>query len=111
MNTYGISERSFKLIAEFLSSQSGIEQVILFGSRATGKAKNGSDIDLVLKGELSYRDALLIKAKLNQEIPIPYHVDVVLFDDIQSSDLLEHIKNFGKDITPTLTSVASSSEA
>jgi predicted nucleotidyltransferase len=35
-----------------------VEKAILYGSRAKGNYKNGSDIDLTLRGELAQRDCV-----------------------------------------------------
>ncbi|MEW5845474.1 MAG: nucleotidyltransferase domain-containing protein [Bacteroidota bacterium] len=51
METFGISEKSYLLIIDVLKSYPEVEAAIIFGSRAKGNYKNGSDIDLALIGE------------------------------------------------------------
>ena len=73
-----------------------IEKVILFGSRAMGNYKNGSDIDIAIFGnEVDFNMITGLSTKLNEEIPIPYFVDVVQFDTIKSKALKDHIINQG----------------
>ena len=48
---YGLLERDLQYIMEAVRKYSEIEEVILFGSRAMGNYKEGSDVDLALVGE------------------------------------------------------------
>lgn len=100
--TYGISKRSYSLLMDYLKKQKSIKKVILFGSRATGKARNGSDIDLAISGDISFEENLRIQAHINQILPIPYTVDVLHFESIKDEELLNHIERFGKTILDRL---------
>lgn len=69
--------------------------MILFGSRAKGNFKEGSDIDLALIGEDLN---LSILSKIDHsfdELNLPYTFDIVIFDRIDNPDLVEHIKRAG----------------
>ena len=48
---YVITEKSYGLILAALSQEPSIEKAILFGSRALGWPRNGSDIDPAILGE------------------------------------------------------------
>lgn len=48
---YGLLERDLKYILEAVRKYPEIEKVIIFGSRAMGNYKPGSDIDIALKGQ------------------------------------------------------------
>lgn len=48
---YGIDDKYMKELREILASIPEIEEAVLYGSRARGDYKRGSDIDLSLKGE------------------------------------------------------------
>ena len=75
--------------------QPRLEQAILFGSRAKGNYRNGSDIDLVLVGdELSIQDLLALELAID-ELLLPYRVDMVLKHHIDNPDLLAHIERVG----------------
>jgi uncharacterized protein len=59
--------------------------------------KHGSDIDLVIKGAACTPDlALTIANQANEELPIPYQVDIVDYNSIDNSDLKDHIDRIGK---------------
>ncbi len=64
-------------------------------SRAKGTFKKGSDIDLVLKGK--NLDISLVN-KINLEIDdflLPYSFDISILDQINNSELIDHIKRNG----------------
>jgi len=44
--THGLSEETVSKITGVLAAHSEVEKVVLYGSRAKGNYKNGSDIDL-----------------------------------------------------------------
>ena len=43
---YGLSDRTLQKIRDVFSHYPEVEKAILYGSRATGDYRNGSDIDL-----------------------------------------------------------------
>ncbi len=95
-NPFGISEKSHKLLIETFAKYRQIKEVLIFGSRAKGNYKPGSDIDLTIKGEqCSEQLALDIKGYINEELPIPYHVDIVDYASLQQPELKEHIDRVG----------------
>ncbi len=97
--TFGLSEKSFNAIVDTLRAFPRIEDVLIFGSRALGNAKNGSDVDLALRGaRVDERTAAAVSTLLNEELPLPYYFDVLVFDSIEDTALLEHIKKHGQSI-------------
>ncbi len=102
MNPFGIGEKSFRLLNEAFARYAEVEEVIVFGSRAKGNFRPGSDIDLAIKGEkCDARTALDIAGHLNEELPIPYFVDVVNYASLESQALKEHIDRVGKPLAGT----------
>jgi predicted nucleotidyltransferase len=70
--------------------------VIIYGSRALGTARNGSDIDLCIKVE---HDSEHIMSRLFHEIDdsyIPHKVDLALYSEIDNPQLIEHIDSKGQ---------------
>ena len=98
-SSYGLDLSVLLQLLQQLTKYVGIEEVILFGSRAMGNFKSTSDIDLCLKGTLTENDLGEIKT-LFEEGKVPYKVDVILYDSIKDPAILEHIKCFGKKIYP-----------
>ncbi|CCQ98330.1 DNA polymerase beta domain protein region [[Clostridium] ultunense Esp] len=101
MNPFGISEKSYQLLLDAFRQHAEVEEVILFGSRAKGNHKKGSDIDLAIKGKhCSPELALQLQTYLNEELPIPYMVDVVDYNSLSHKELKEHIDRVGKKLYP-----------
>jgi uncharacterized protein len=67
-----------------------IEAVGLFGSRATGRHRDNSDIDLVLYGPVTQRDLDRIWSDFDDSaLSVP--VDVVAYDLLETAALRRHI--------------------
>ena len=95
----GISEQSFETILKAFKNFSEIESAVLFGSRAIGTFKKGSDIDIAIYGQnLTQQTALSISSQLNENAPIPYFVDIVAPEFVDSPSLIEHIERVGVEI-------------
>lgn len=91
----GILPGDISNILQVFRNHPKVKEVILFGSRAKGNFKNGSDIDLCLKGnQLELKDVLNLQIELD-ELLLPYTYDIIIFDRIQESDLVEHIERVG----------------
>lgn len=68
---------------------------MLYGSRAKGNYRNGSDIDLVLMGvDLNRRQLAAIESQLD-DLLLPYSLDIALFQEINNADLVDHINRVG----------------
>lgn len=99
---FGISAKSFQLILDSIACVDEIEKAGIYGSRALGNFKNGSDVDLVIFGKKVTNEILLkLKVKLEQELPIPYSFDLTHYETIKNSELKEHINKFARIIYPS----------
>jgi predicted nucleotidyltransferase len=91
-----LSERVIAIILQSVDSIPEISETIIFGSRALGNAKDGSDIDLCLKGkEITSRLIAKIDMSLNEETNLPYFFDIVHYEAIKNEELKKHIDQFG----------------
>ena len=94
---YGLTEKALSLILSELSKYDQIESAVIFGSRAMGNYKLGSDIDLVIYGKGVNHEILnRLSFRLNEELPLPYYFDVLVYHLVESEALKEHINEFGK---------------
>ena len=95
MPDFGLPDTTLAAIRRILADFSAVEKAVLYGSRAKGNYRSGSDIDLALMGDgLDLRILGEIAARL-EESPIPYQVDLVLWDRIDHVKLREHIERVG----------------
>lgn len=92
---YGLKQSTVDKINAVFHDYPEIRQVILYGSRAIGNCRNGSDIDLTIVGEkVTHHQQLRIENKLD-ELLLPYKIDLSLMHEIENPDLLDHIRRVG----------------
>lgn len=70
------------------------KEVILYGSRVKGTARERSDIDIAVSGAENF-DILVEKV---EELPTLYSVDLVNMDTCKNQLLLEDIRQYGRKI-------------
>jgi len=93
---FGLNISDLNAIISVIKENNKITKIILFGSRAKGNFKNGSDIDLAIFSEnLSFDDFLEIKVNL-EELLLPYIIDLVDYNTITNEELKQHIQRVGK---------------
>ena len=96
MMLYGLRDSDLECIVEAVRQSDEIEECILFGSRARGNYKRGSDVDLVIKGDRVTRNTVVhLWDWLNEESPMPYFFDVVQYKTISEPKLIEHTDRAG----------------
>jgi predicted nucleotidyltransferase len=91
---FGLTDEDVKHIKAVLQSVSMVNKAVLFGSRAMGNYKPGSDVDLALF-TIDPKAATHVSGLLNDSSPMPYKFDVLDVADIQNTDLLDHIARVG----------------
>lgn len=92
----GLSRRDLELIRSAAESQPAIERLVLFGSRAKGTHRQGSDVDLVLQGNaVTEATVSAVADRLNEELPLPYFFDVLNDNTLSDDALREHIDRVG----------------
>lgn len=96
--TTGLTEFEMSQIRAVLVRQKGLRGAVLFGSRAKGTARSGSDIDIAVTGLATQLDAARLASELD-ELPLPYKFDVVSEEKITNQALLDHIRRVGIPIT------------
>ncbi|WP_069800151.1 nucleotidyltransferase domain-containing protein [Tepidibacillus sp. HK-1] len=80
-----------------LSRWPEIEKASIFGSRAMGNYKNGSDVDLVIYGsQLTQEIINHLSVLLNEELPLPYYFDIIHYETLKHRPLKDHIDKYAK---------------
>ncbi|MCB2146676.1 MAG: nucleotidyltransferase domain-containing protein [Deltaproteobacteria bacterium] len=93
---FGLKKETIEKIVKIFERHDEIEAVILYGSRAKGNFKSGSDIDLTLKGK-RLNLTLLNKISLElEDLLLPFTFDLSLYHHINQSDFIDHIQRVGK---------------
>lgn len=90
-----LDPQTLEQIKQAIKSNAKVQEIVLFGSRAKGVAKNGSDIDVAIVGaDISFKDLCGIRAKID-ELNLPYGVDVIDYSTISNTELKSHIDRVG----------------
>jgi predicted nucleotidyltransferase len=93
---FGLKETTINKICAVLARYPQVEKAALYGSRAKGNYKNGSDIDLTLcGGEDLTLDVLYKIMDEIDDLLLPYTIDLSVFNNIGDPDVIEHIQRVG----------------
>ena len=93
---YGLPQSTVQKICAVLNHYPQVEKAILYGSRAKGNYKNGSDIDLTLRGSADLTLNVIYKILDDlDELLLPYTIDLSIFHTIGDPDMIEHIQRVG----------------
>lgn len=92
---FGLSEETIAKINGVFALHPAITKAIIYGSRAKGTYKNGSDIDLTLTGNVSFEELLQIHTEID-DLMLPYMMDISCFETLSSPGLIEHIERVGQ---------------
>ena len=93
---YGLKDSAIQEICAVFARYPQVEQAIVYGSRAKGNYKRGSDIDLTLSGsgDLTLHVLYKIMDELD-DLLLPYTLDLSILRDISDPDLIDHIQRVG----------------
>lgn len=92
---YGLDDITINKINEVFEAFPDVDNVILYGSRAKGNYKPGSDIDLTLKGEKINLGTINQISLMLDDLLLPYTFDISVFSHIKNEELLNHIDRVG----------------
>ncbi|HLX91464.1 MAG TPA: nucleotidyltransferase domain-containing protein [Puia sp.] len=94
-NKFGLTERDMQTIRDIFVKYPEVEKVFLFGSRAKGNFKQGSDIDLsVMNAGVNDISIRGLHADF-EESSLPYRVELVNFPALNSPEFVAHIERVG----------------
>jgi predicted nucleotidyltransferase len=96
MIQFGLIQKDIDIINDVLSSYKGIDSDFIYGSKAKGNFKVGSDIDLtIIENSLTFKEFLEIENAFD-DLLLTYKIDLSLKRKISNVDLLLHIDRVGK---------------
>jgi predicted nucleotidyltransferase len=94
---YGLSDYTLQTMETLFKKYPAIRAVTLYGSRAKGNFRPGSDIDITLHTDetFTYKDLGQLHDQFD-ESDMPYFVDVSIYDKLNNPDLKTHIQRIGQ---------------
>lgn len=92
---HGLAKKTVAQIIAVFDDFPEVSTAVVFGSRAKGTHKRGSDIDLALVGEnLDWRTAGRIDSALD-DLPTPYRFSLIVIGERTDPELAAHIRRVG----------------
>lgn len=92
---YGLSGRTIEQIRAVLAQYPEVDRAVLYGSRAKGNYKPGSDIDLTLYGVGLTSQLCATIAEALDDLLLPYTIDLSVFSELKHPELEAHIQRVG----------------
>jgi len=93
--SHGLSEDTVARITSALAHFPDVEKAVIYGSRAKGNYRKGSDIDLVLFGD-GLTDNMMSRIYWAlDDLLLPYKIDLSLFSKLKHPALIDHIRRVG----------------
>lgn len=94
--SFGLRANDIAAMHAVFANHPALEQAIIYGSRAKGNYRNGSDIDLTFKApEMELSEMNQISWELD-DLMLPYKFDISLYHQLQHDDIKDHIARVGK---------------
>lgn len=92
---FGLKESTIEAINDVMARHPDVESAILYGSRAKGNYRNGSDIDLTLTGKnLTHNSMGRLEIEID-DLLLPYSFDISMLSHIDNPDVVDHIHRVG----------------
>lgn len=93
---FGLQENTIRKINSVFSKYPEVKEAIIYGSRAKGNYREGSDIDITLKGKGLTHEIFSSIVYDIDELDLPYLFDLSIFDAIMAAGLKNHINRVGQ---------------
>lgn len=91
IDKYGLAIRDLETIRSILMKYPEVETVHIFGSRAMGNHKPGSDIDLaIINKGVNPQTIAQIKSDF-EDSSLPFRVDILSYPELRHENLKNHI--------------------
>lgn len=95
---FGLDQTTIDNINSVFRKYPEIEEVIIYGSRAKGSYKAGSDIDITIKGE-KVTDSTRSNVCMDiDDLNTPYLFDISVHQTLRSPSLMAHIDRVGQQL-------------
>ncbi len=95
---FGFSQNIIDQLISVFKQYPEIQSVLLYGSRAKGNFRPGSDIDLaIIAPDLSFNSFAGLCSKI-EDLPLIFKIDCVHLDHLKKEALINNIQTEGKKI-------------
>ena len=95
---FGLPSAAISKLRAIFAGEQRIQRALVYGSRAMGRQRPASDIDIALDApELPFSDYLQMMNTID-DLLLPWQVDLALLSQIGNPDLLDHIARVGRNL-------------
>ena len=95
---FGLPAATLDKLSSVFARHNAIDTVLIYGSRAKGNYRTGSDIDLtIMGGEIAFAEFMQIEDQID-DLMLPYSVDLSQYRQLENADLIAHIDRVGVEI-------------
>lgn len=95
--SFGLREQDLTEIIAAIAIYPEIEKACIFGSRAKGTFKSGSDVDVAIFGSgITFDTLSSLHSALEDCSSMPYLFDILAYQNITENALREHIDRVGR---------------
>lgn len=95
---FGLPLATLDKLNSVFAQHNAIDSVLIYGSRAKGNFRPGSDIDLTIKGsEIPFAEFMKIENQID-DLMLPYTVDLSQYQQLGNEELIAHIDRVGVEI-------------
>ena len=96
MTDFGLRGSDMVIVLAILKEFPQVQEALIFGSRAKGNFRNGSDVDIAVKGPgLDLEIVSAISYRLNEETSLPYKFDILDYQSFHNPELTDHRNRIG----------------
>lgn len=93
---FGLSDTVLKELCDVFRRHTNIKKVLIFGSRAKGSYREGSDIDLAVIGDsIDYNQILQILCEID-DLELFYSIDLLDYQKKKGTPIGDHIDRVGQ---------------
>ena len=93
---YGLSDTTIKELQDVFMRHANIQKVLIFGSRAKGNYREGSDVDLAVIGKnINYDQLLGILCEID-DLDLLYSIDLLNYAQQVGTPIGDHIDRVGQ---------------
>jgi predicted nucleotidyltransferase len=92
---FGLKETTIQKLCGVFAKYPQVSKAVLYGSRAKGNYKNGSDIDLTLHGSDDLENILYKIFDEIDDLLLPYTIDLSIYRTLSDPDFIDHIHRVG----------------
>ncbi|NEX17000.1 MAG: DNA polymerase subunit beta [Halochromatium sp.] len=97
---FGLAPGVVAQLRNQLARTPGLQRAVIFGSRAKGDFRQGSDIDIALFGpKLTETDLAALEGRID-DLLLPYQIDLCQVESVENVALLAHIERVGQQLYP-----------